>query len=340
MKKFTSELFKRKIVVISDYVDPEIYSAIELKDEIKFLADVEDQIKMHGLAYEYVEVKNQDELLATLAKHPVEQTVIFNWCEYLDGQEDTDRIVTKLLDDRGFVYTGADTACLELLTSKEETKKQLLAHGLLTPNYLVAASAENLDDRGLQYPLIAKLENRHASKGLSLANIVHNHEQLVVEVEKLLKKYDSRILVEELVDGQEHTVTVWGNGRTAKCIYFTKEVYLDPTVSTIYTEEGKFDFGSSEEKNLKSRCLDKLKYKKTIALLHDLVLNAYRLLKVDDYGRFDLREKDGKYYFLDCNPNPWIGIGSQLLKGSKKLGYNSGETVMKICDFALQRHMT
>jgi hypothetical protein len=59
-----------------------------------------------------------------------------------------------------------------------------------------------------------------------------------------------------------------------------------------------------------------------------------------DFARFDVREQDGKFYILDCNANPRIDIGSQVLKGAKKMyGFNYGEVIMKLCDFALQRKL-
>lgn len=340
MKSFTPEIYKRDIVMISDYVNPVTYSHIELTDEMKFLKLIPKHIANHGINFTYLEVKTLNELNRALQKLDRTKVVIFNWCEFLEEQEDTGHLVTELLEKLGFIYTGADTANLKLVNSKELTKKRLMANDVLTPAYRVVSSRAELTDIPTTYPVIVKLENRHASVGLNLENVVYDFEALRKIVDKLLSSYNSKLLIEQFISGQEYTVTVWGNGPSTKCIYFSKELYKDCTISNIYTEVGKFSFGSAEEKNLKSASFHNKKFKKTIDLLERLAVQSYRVLNMKDYARFDIREQNDNYYVLDCNANPRIDIGSQVLKGAKRLyRFNYGETVMKICDFALQRKL-
>lgn len=327
--------------MISDYVDLKTYSQIELYDEIRFLKMLPKQIAKHGIGFTYLEVTTLKELKCELKKYDKNKVVIFNWCDYLEGKEHTDYLVTDLLDKMDFVYTGGDTKNLLLVGSKEQTKKTLIKHGILTPAYCVVSSKDELDDKNFDFPVIVKLENRHASVGLGLENIVCDFDTLSKIVGKLLSTYKSKVLIEQFITGQEYTVTVWDNGPATECIYFTKEIYKDPSISNIYTEIGKFAFGSAEEKNLKSASFHNKKFKKTIDLLADIAVQSYRALNMIDFARFDVREQDGKFYILDCNANPRIDIGSQVLKGAKKIyGFNYGETIMKLCDFALQRKLT
>ena len=56
---------------------------------------------------------------------------------------------------------------------------------------------------------------------------------------------------------------------------------------------------------------DEVKYNKIVKLnkyqdplLTALVKKAFSLVKMDDYGKFDIRlDRHGKYYFIDSNPN-------------------------------------
>jgi D-alanine-D-alanine ligase-like ATP-grasp enzyme len=43
-------------------------------------------------------------------------------------------------------------------------------------------------------------------------------------------------------------------------------------------------------------------------ILRDYVKNAFDILKMDDYAKFDFRlDESGRYYFIDCNANPAFG---------------------------------
>jgi D-alanine-D-alanine ligase-like ATP-grasp enzyme len=188
----------------------------------------------------------------------------------------------------------------------------------------------------VEYPLLLKLEDRHASSGITTDSIVYNSQQLYLTSKRLINKYHAKILAEEYIPGCEYIATVWGNNTSASLLNCFTLIFKDPKVNMIDTENSKFITTSAEYKNLKIISTNDMK---SLEKIGRVVVHSYRTLKFNDYGRFELRERDGVFYVIDCNPNPWLGLNSVLFKGTKKLGYNYGETIMKICEFALKRKM-
>lgn len=340
VKNFMPELLKRKLVVISDYVNPKEYAKLELEDEVQLIDTIEREINAYGVRVEYIEVKNLNDLKKSLIKFNRDEVVIFNWCEFLEEKEGTAHLVTEFLETNGFIFTGADTPCLLLTNSKEKTKRKLLEHDISTPKYAVINECVDVKKIALDFPLMLKLEDRHSSAGITNENVVYNAKQLLAVSQKLINKYHANVLAEEFIDGQEYTVTVWGNGLGSECIYITQENYVNQNVSKINTERGKFIHGSKDENNLVSIELNlKDAGEEVLRIAKKAVLESYKALNFHDYGRFELREKNGVYYVIDCNPNPWIGLDAVLFKGTKNLGCNYGETLLQICEFAVKRNM-
>lgn len=325
--------------MISDYVDPQKYSQKELDEEAVLIRTIQQEIQACGKYFEYIEIKNLADLKKSLKKFNTTEVVIFNWCEFLEEKEDTAHLVTKYLESQGFIFTGADTRCLKLTASKEETKKKLIENNILTPKYTVVKKEGDLANIGLSYPLILKLENRHASAGITNENVVYNDEQLNKMSKKLFSRYHTNILLEEFIEGQEYAVTVWGNGCDASVLTCATLSYTNKEINQTYTQASKEDTASKDYANTIITIFDYKKDKKVIENIPQTVLDAYRALGFFDYGRFDLIEKNGQYYVLDCNPNEYIGPDSFLYHGSKQFGYNFGETILQICEFAVKRYM-
>ena len=336
MKDFTPELLKRKIVIISDYVNPAQYSKKDLIDENAFIDTVKKQIQKYGVQTIYAEVKDTIDLEKTLEEFTKDEILIFNWCEFLEEKEGTSHLVTRFLENLGYIFTGASTQCLLLTNGKERTKQKLIEQSIPTPKYTVISADTDLNTIALGYPIMLKLEDRHSSAGITAENVVYNSSQLDVVSKKLLNYYHTNVLAEEFINGPEYTVTVWGNGPTTSILNCSLVSFVNPKLGIIDTEVSKFVTDSEEHTNtLTSSVIDG----NIIKEISETILRTYAALNFSDYGRFELREKNGTYYVIDCNPNPWLGLDSVLFKGAKKLGYNYGETLLQICEFAVKRNM-
>lgn len=335
MEKFSSELLARKIVMISDYVDPTTYLSDELRNEQMFIDTLRKEIGGAGGFFYYHEIKTLQHLTDTLEKYDSKKTVVFNWCDFLDEREGTAHLVTDYLEKQGYIFTGSGTKCIKTTNNKDEVKKLLLKNRLPTPKYYIAKNERELND-SLSFPVIVKLVDRHGSAGISTENVVYSHKDLVSIAKKLFSDYETEIMVEEFIDGSEYTVTIWGNGDSASCIDINKEDFKDPTISKIFTEKTKFDYSSDEAKNTVSSVVEDEKISKRLS---DTALAAYKVLGFSDYGVFEYRQGKDDVYIIDCNPNQFLGLDAIIFEASKKFGLNHGETVLQICEFAVKRNI-
>ncbi len=320
--------------MISDYVDPSSYFPDELANEKIFIDTIKREIHEAGGSFEYCEVKTLNELKTTLKRYDKSKIVVFNWCEFLEGKENTAHVVTHYLEEAGYIFTGSGTKTLKITNNKEAVKKVLIENHLPTPEYYVANSEKQLNG-SVGFPVIVKLNDRHASAGISMENVVHNTNELQKVSKRLLSGYKTKLMIEKFIEGSEYTVTIWGNGANAQCIDINKEDFKDPKISNIFTETTKFDYSSAEAKNTISSALQDESIKKR---LMETALTAYTVLGFSDYGVFEYRQgEEDDVYIIDCNPNPFLGVDAILFEASKNFGLNHGETILQICEFAVKR---
>ncbi len=72
--------------------------------------------------------------------------------------------------------------------------------------------------------------------------------------------------------------------------------------------------------------------------LEQIVLATYRATGCRDYGRIDVRLRDGIFYVLDVNPNPDINAQTSLTYAAAEEGYSYGEMGSRIVNLAAARH--
>jgi D-alanine-D-alanine ligase len=71
--------------------------------------------------------------------------------------------------------------------------------------------------------------------------------------------------------------------------------------------------------------------------IEKVALNAFRALQMRDYGRVDLRIRNGVPYVLDVNSNPDITMEGGFARSARVAGYDYGQMAAKILDFAATR---
>ena len=75
-----------------------------------------------------------------------------------------------------------------------------------------------------------------------------------------------------------------------------------------------------------------------VTRIHDTALTAFRVLKLRDYGRVDLRVTDtGKIYVIEANPNPWLDPAAEFTMAAKESGRSYKQLIGEIMELALAR---
>src|SRR5262245_39419601 len=136
--------------------------------------------------------------------------ICFNICEghFGDARESQ---VPAILEMLRIPYTGSRVMTLALALDKPMTKRILSYHGLPTPPFQVFERLDEALDPDLKFPLFAKPSREGTGMGVSAESIIHNEDQLRIQLKRIFDRYNQPALVERFIDGREVTVGVIGN---------------------------------------------------------------------------------------------------------------------------------
>ncbi|HSX39126.1 MAG TPA: hypothetical protein VLI92_00865 [Candidatus Saccharimonadales bacterium] len=224
--------------------------------------------------------------------------MVFNLVQSVRGHEELEPTIAAMLELMEIPYTGTGMLGLSITHNKYFTKKLLEQVGLPVPRYQLFNTPNDPMDGQLKFPLISKLNEIHGSVGIDQSSVSEDEKQLRQKIKDLLAIYKQPILVEEFIVGSEITCVIL-EGTNRKVYAAEKNL---PDIPGQKYKLATFDY----QWNDKTPAL----YLKHDGgeLLRDYIKNAFDILKMDDYAKFDLRQDaSGRYYFIDCNANPAFG---------------------------------
>lgn len=264
------------------------------------------------------------------------ETVVFNWAESW-GKDGSDYwTIPENLEKMGFVYTGSDPACLRETIDKVATKKVMLARGISTPMTKIYYDSE---PNGWDiFPALVKPAREHCSTGITRDAVVDNSEQLHQRIKYLLDEYGPHgVLVEDFIEGNEYNVAIWGNEKPEVLpIGMIDYSRFDDYHDRICSFDAKWKEDSKEWVYTEVICPAPLE-EELEKKIEDLAMATYKLFKIRDYARIDIRVRDGTPYVLDVNSNPDITTSGGLVRSIRRAGYTYGTGVAKILSMAAGR---
>jgi D-alanine-D-alanine ligase len=270
-------------------------------------------------------------LIAGLARRKPD--LVFNLMEMFG-----DIPVTGLLDLLGVDYTGSGPGELYLSQDKGLTKRLLAFEDILYPRFAVFSRETGFETGGnLRMPLFVKPLRSDASLGIGGKSLVHDWTALMEQVSAIRKEVDDAALAEEYIEGREFYVGVIGNSQPKAL----PPVEIDFTgfpegVPKVMDSKAKWDERSKEYKGTRSVLVqlpDELR-----ARLQKVAVDAYRALRVRDYGRVDLRLTDtGDIYVLEVNASCYLEKNSEFAMAGGAAGLDYPRLIERIVDLALAR---
>jgi D-alanine-D-alanine ligase len=247
--------------------------------------------------------------------------------------------VTGLLDLLGLRYTGSGPGELYLSQDKGLTKKLLAFEDILYPRFAVFSREAAFETGGnLRMPLFVKPLRSDASLGIGGKSLVHDAVALMEQVSAIRKELNDSALAEEYIEGREFYVGVLGNTQPKAL----PPVEIDFTgfpegVPKVMDSKAKWDERSKEYKGTRSvmaQLPDELR-----ARLQKVAVDAYRALRVRDYGRVDLRLTDtGDIYVLEVNASCYLERGSEFAMSAAAAGLDYPRLIEQIVNLALERY--
>jgi D-alanine-D-alanine ligase len=265
--------------------------------------------------------------------------LVFNLMEMFGDNVFGDIPVTGLLDLLGMRYTGSGPGELYLSQDKGLTKKLLAFEEILYPRFAVFSREAAFETGGnLRMPLFVKPLRSDASLGIGGKSLVHDAVALMERVTAIRRELNDSALAEEYIEGREFYVGVLGNAQ-ARAL---PPVEIDFTgfpegVPKVMDSKAKWDERSKEYKGTRSVVAslpDELR-----ARLQKVAVDAYRALRVRDYGRVDLRLTDtGDIYVLEVNASCYLERTSEFAMAAAAGGIDYPRAIERIVNLALERY--
>ena len=232
----------------------------------------------------------------------------------LHGRHGEDGTVQGALELLGIPYTGSGVMASAIAIDKVMTKRLWLAEGLPTPRYLVlgegACTAPHTrtvpDTLGL--PLIVKPPHEGSSIGVTK---VAGYSDMQAAVE-LAARYDTEVLCEEFIEGEEVTCPVIGEGSSARAL----------PVVRIVAPEGAYDYQNKYFTDDVTYLIPSGLPAAEESEIQRVVLAAYQSLGCRGWGRADLmiRAADRKPFLLEMNTSPGMTGHSLVPKSAASAG--------------------
>jgi len=278
---------------------------------------------------------NLEELEDILASYPPKSTFIFNNCDGFNGSNHDAVKVIHLIERMGFKHTGAAADSIEKCITKPASKECLLQNGVPTPNYQVFDHAEG--EFHLEYPVIVKPSVEDASMGIELDSVVCNQESLFRKIAYIIEKYDEPAMVEEFITGRELAVAMLGN-ETIEVLPIAEEDFswVANPLEQLLTYESKWVTDSPYYLNIPARVPAALTTKEQQAI-KKAAKDSFRAMGLRDFGRVDIRFKNGTPFIIDVNELPDLSTESGFWNSARATGMSYPQMIERILKNALKR---
>jgi len=264
--------------------------------------------------------------------------LVFNLMEMFGENVFGDIPVVGLLDLLDLRYTGCGPGEFYLSQDKALSKKLLAYEHILYPRFAVFSTDSDLETGGnLRMPLFVKPLRSDSSLGIGGKSLVSDAVTLMKRVVAIREELNDSALAEEYIEGREFYVGVLGNSQPKALPPIEVDFTGFPEgVPKVMDSKAKWDERSKEYKGTRSVLAtlpDELR-----ARLQKVAVDAYRALRVRDYGRVDLRLTDtGDIYVLEVNASCYLERSSEFAMAAAAAGVDYPRLVERIVNLALER---
>lgn len=223
----------------------------------------------------------------------------------LHGKFGEDGTVQSVLQTLDIPYSGCGPLSSALCMDKDLTKRVLKEHNIRVAKWINVRSVEEIDYNAIEdmgYPVFIKPTNGGSSVATFKITKKEDVENAVVEG----LKWDSEVMIEEFVKGDEITCPVFENEMFPVVIIKPKTEFFDYTQK--YAAGGAEEFVIELEKNLHTE-------------VEKMALDTYSALKCSVYARIDMIiTEEGVPYILEVNTLPGMTSTSLFPRSAEAKG--------------------
>lgn len=235
----------------------------------------------------------------------------------LHGANGEDGRIQATLELYGIPFTGTDYLSSAIAMDKALTKELLQAKGIPMAKGYSIEIGEPLQDIG--YPVVVKVNTGGSSVGVYM---VSNEEEME-EALKQAKQYDSRVVIEQYIDGREFTCGVI-EGKAL------------PVVE-IAPSEGFYDYANKYQPGkTKDTCPASISEEKTKEI-QSVAEQVFKALRLRAYARIDfMMNKEEEIFCLEANTLPGMTPVSLLPMEAAAMGMDFPSLCERLIEVSLK----
>ncbi len=243
----------------------------------------------------------------------------------LHGPYGEDGTLQGMLEIVGIPYVGSGVLASALAMDKSMAAKMLAGAGIAVARSVVIEREDRDDDAMRRAAALVPAFVKPARQGSSVGMGPVDHPDQLAAALATAFEYDSRVLVEERLDGREITVGVIGNRRLTAL----------PVVEIVSRREF-FDYRAKYDPALFNEICPADLSPEVTAAVQDLGLRAHRALDCRGYSRVDMIiTPDRGPIVLEVNTLPGMTINSLFPKAAQAAGIGFGELLDRLVRLAL-----
>ncbi len=313
-------------LVLRDDEPPDLHCELDSASTVSAVAQA-----ISDAGHSVVRIEADDEAAARLLA--LRPDIVFNMAEGLRG-ESRESYIPAICDSLGIPYTGSGVLTMAVSLDKAMAKRVFAFEGVPTPPFKVIQPGEEIDARGLEYPLFVKPLREGSSMGITERSRAVDYEELREQVLKVTLGYRQPALVEEYLSGREFTVGILGNEDVEFLPIMEINYDAVPEGHAVYSRHFKAEW-SSWSYYLCPAPLSDLERRR----LQETALAAYQAIGCRDFGRVDIRyDRGGLPCVMEINPIPGLSPGfSDYPRMAEVGGYTHAGLIVAILDRALSR---
>ena len=266
---------------------------------------------------------------------------VFNLFEGFGNDPFSEYEFAKHMEDAGIVFTGNSSETLFTCLNKRMTSDILSGQGMCAPKGVLVKRVSDIKGIDIPLPFFIKPCFRDSSEGIDADSVINERSDLERVIREKLKTSREGLILEEFIPGAEYNISCLSGKKAELLGVSIMEYHRYPGCSPFMDYEAKWNVKSDRYKKLVPRVIPltrlDAKLKKEIK---GLCGDISRMFGCRGYFRIDVREKDGRLYILDVNPNPDINEDSGFIKQAYSRGYKYHDVIKIIINNALQNTET
>jgi D-alanine-D-alanine ligase len=173
--------------------------------------------------------------------------------------------------------------------------------------------------------------------GINENSVVTNASDMFDRVDYVVNEYRQPALVEEYITGREFSASMWGNG-TMEVMPISEHDFsaVDDPLKSLLTYEAKWVEDSFTYNEFRVICPANLS-KSEEETIKTVAVGAFRAIGLRDFGRVDMRYRDGIPYVIDINELPDLAPDAGFARSAEIGGFPYDKMVDRILNLALHR---